>query len=235
MAVASLAVTKTYADGLAWTEARMDTAMQSIQTYTQTSLVNNFNQLRKDIWGATYSLDNDGNANLTNTFYKDAFGKSWTADAPKTNSLYNKQSASVRYLVRIDLGTGDVASPTLVSASLNLRLAPEATGKYLITMDFPVHINPVGGCQVFDKYMMVNKTSGATLIGQAVEINTGTEAVSARIPVSLSYIHNFSSTAAATFALYYVSTNGSAASINNHHIDANATNKVGYYAQIHKI
>lgn len=268
MSVASLQVTKTYADGLAWTEAKMDAAMQSIQTYTQTSVVNNFNQVRKDIWGATYDFDNDGNANNTNTLYKEIWGRSYTGNTPRslytetfgknasstvrtksfyaeafgaspttintvrTNSLYNKQSASVAWNTTIAL-SNSVVGWTHVSASTNLSLTPEATGKYLITYQFSPDVDVQG---VFTgMYAIFNRTAVATLASCFLNNDPGSgERQRQSIPTCLSYIHNFASTAAATFALYY-RVNTATGTIANHRLFASASMKNSIYGQIHKI
>lgn len=255
MALSAWTLTKQYADDTYLTESQLDAGFNSGVTWSQSvvATVNanvtrataastkavtasyNALQITRDVFGATYSLDGDGAKDLTNTLYKDCFGVSWTTDAPKTNSLYNKQSASVRYLAEVSLGTSDVSTPTLVSASLNLRLAPEATGKYLVTMTFPVKFGTTDGANLQDRFMLVQKTSGATLIGTNVGINMDDGAAIHDVPVHLSYIYNFPDTNAATFALYYTSANGNAASISDHRLLGSATFKTGYYAQIHKI
>lgn len=257
MAIASLQVTKTYADGLAWTEARMDTAMQSIQTYTKNSLVNNFNQVIADAFSATYSLDNDGAANYSTPVRsmvvtaslnlqqvrKDGWGTAYTLDgdgnANRTNTLYNKQSAVASYNTTIELNT-TAGAWTLTSASLNLRLAPEATGKYIVSYNFsPLLITSDDPIQARIWYGIFNKTAGATLIAQRMTIQdcnfptdeTGVGEIQRTI--LLNYIHNFASTAAATFALYYRVSQ--ITNVANHQLYCSATGKCGIYAQIHKI
>lgn len=218
MAVASLAVTKSYADNNFLTEAILDTAFQSVQTYTQNYLVNNFNQIKKDAFGnstTSYDFDNDGNANLT-------------------NPLINKQSASISYSSDVVL-TATTSAWKLASASLNLRLVPEVPGKYKIDYNFSVESAYItaGAFQSF--YAIFNKTAGATLVGTRVGSDATTGAFDDITPIHLSYIHNFSSTAAATFTLYYkvlTSTN-----VTNHRIKGGESGiiKNPIYGCIYKI
>lgn len=273
MSVASLQVTKTYADGLAWTEARMDTAMQSIQTYTNTSLVNNFNQLRKDIAGTSYDYDNDGNANFSNPIYTQIWGRSYTNQSNRklytelygkdststartkslyaeafgaspaaiasvrSNSLFNKQTASVSYTAAdITLGTA-AAAITETSASLRMIFTPEATGKYNISYTFMANMGITNGGGATAYYSIVNKTSGATLGGVGVRLDPTAGAgntLGLSWPVHISRNINLSSVAAATYGLYVHIRTG-AASISSHRLPTNATSKVGIYGQIHKI
>lgn len=235
MSVASLQVTKTYADGSAYTEAIIDTAYQSIQTYTQTSLVNNFNQLRKDIWGATYSLDNDGNANNTNTMYKEMWGKSYTGNSPRTNSLYEKQSASIFSTTTTNLNLSATGTWTEASQAYRLVFSPEATGKYLLTYHFTVRQETRGTGDIRAAYALFNKTANATLAAFIIAQElTGTLTHDMQKPVTLTYIHKFTSTAAATFTVYFKNL-ALTATVQTHSISCSSANKVGVYGQIHKI
>ena len=242
MAVASLAVTKTYADGLAWTEARMDTSMQSIQTYTQTSLVNNFNQIAKDAFGTSYSYDNDGNANLATPFYtsasrffRNSFGQVWPPTTAKTNTLYNKQTLVSSNASIVALATG-ANSWTTTTTALNLAFTPEATGKYEIKYNFTHSCGILNGGDCKTLFAIYNQTGAATLVGVESQINMAqftSEDLTFGHPVSLSYIHTFSSTAAATFLLRYRVT--TAASLNFNRLSYSATIGRSQYGSIQKI
>lgn len=234
MAVASLQVTKTYADGLAWTEARMDAAMQSIQTYTQTSLVNNFDQLRKDIFSSAYTLDNDGNTNLTNSFWKDCFGASFSTNSPRTNPLANKQSASIFYnSANISLNTATATSFRDVSSSIYLRVAPEITGKYRVGYEFSHKLRITTGGNATLTFHLFNKTSNATLASVARALSPVGATLIVELPINFSRIVNFSSTAAATFQVKYSLVNPSGLTINS--ITNSTANKQGVYGYAYKI
>lgn len=113
MAVASLAVTKSYADGNFLTEAILDTAFQSIQTYTNTYVKNNFDQLRKDCFSATaaqYDFDNDGVAN-------------------RTYNLFNKQVQVYTYATGIVLSTATFSGFVDI-ANASFSFTPEKAGWY---------------------------------------------------------------------------------------------------------
>lgn len=224
MAVASLQVTKTYADGLAWTEARMDTAMQSIQTYTNTSVVNNLNQIKLDAFGSaltSYDYDNDGSANLT-------------------NSLYNKQSASVYSTIQTPLAAGNTVN---AEASLAYRMVftPEKPGKYRISYQFVHGFSLKSGGGLISHTWRIRNRTAATFYQPSVQsgakINGTTATANYSIPVTLSRIVNFASTAVATISLFYSAVNSNSASIEFNVIraDTSASYTIGLYGSIEKI
>lgn len=217
MAAASLDVTKTYADNTVLTEAQLDTAFGSIENWSQNTVVNNLNQLKADLFPAGYDYDNDGNGNLTHT-------------------IYNKQSASVFCISPggIALTPSNTATFVPISSSINLAFSPAATGKYLITYDFTLRSQVTSGGILASHLALYDITNTATLIssGYVNDPSTGVSYLSV-IPTRLSYIYNFSSTAAATFSIYYNITN--ATNVPTFQFDTNATFKKGVYGQIHKI
>lgn len=67
MSANQLAITKSYGDGLPWTEAIVDTIKADIESWAGDT-VDNLNQLRLDLFGSSYSFDNDGSANNSTAF-----------------------------------------------------------------------------------------------------------------------------------------------------------------------
>lgn len=210
MAVASLSVSKTYADGQSLTEAKLDTSFQSIQTYTNTSVVNNFNQLRKDAFGTVYDYDNDGNANRTNT-------------------LFNKQSGSASYTTGLNMSlSGTFSTWTNVSASMNLVFTAEATGKYMLMAQFSHEIEHPAGDAFETNFTLWNSTAATTIGHRVRHRHRESGAVEFSItPIFLHYIFNIATTSAATYTVRYNIPNRSSVTTTN--------DLERYYISIHKI
>ena len=66
MAANALTITKTYRDGTTLTEAQLDNIKNNTEAWAQ-DVVDNLNQIRLDIFGSSYSYDNDGAVNNANT------------------------------------------------------------------------------------------------------------------------------------------------------------------------
>ena len=219
MAHNSWTLDKDYADGETLDEADLDAAFDS-GTNWSSDVKDNFTQILLDAFPSGYELDNDGAANLT-------------------NSLYNKQSASVGfYDSNIELGTIPTVSCTPISASCNLVFTPEATGKYFISYQCCVRTETADG-EVDQKICLYDVTNDATLTSAWVRNNTAGGAPSGgtidiTTPITLNHEYNFSSTAAATFSLYQFVT-AINSDVNTNYIGANAELYFGVYGQIHKI
>lgn len=65
MAANTLLITKAYRDGIAFSESIVDGMRSDLHSWAQDT-VDNLNQLRLDVFGSSYSYDNDGLANNTN-------------------------------------------------------------------------------------------------------------------------------------------------------------------------
>jgi len=107
-------VTEGYASGTFLTQTQLNTAMTSIETYVNTTIMRNLEQGFKDCFGnLNYTFDSDGNPNLTNT-------------------LFDKQSA-VDYYNGGSISIGTVADAGWISVdavNAAVSITPEIAGKY---------------------------------------------------------------------------------------------------------
>lgn len=74
MALEDLNITENYDAFKILTEAQLNTAMQSIETYMTNNVKLNFQQIGLDVFGNTYEFNNDGNATFVTPLI-DLFGK----------------------------------------------------------------------------------------------------------------------------------------------------------------
>ena len=214
---------KDYADGETLDEADLDAAFDS-GTNWSSDVKDNFTQILLDAFPSGYELDNDGAANLT-------------------NSLYNKQSASVYYEDNVINLAKVVASATKMTASLDMTLTPEATGKYFISYEFCLELYTRSNGDIDSYFTIVDETNAATLAGRRCGILGNFTGGAGGVgdsrenftPVSISRIINITDTSAATYTLYHEVIN-STATIEGYRIVCGADGRQdGVYGQIHKI
>lgn len=100
--------------------SEMNTTMASIETDRNTYIAPNIEQIAKDGWGnANYTLNNDGNASLTNTL----FNKQYTTD------FYQGGDISIGT-------TADAAYAAVDAVNAAISFTPEIAGQYKATFTF---------------------------------------------------------------------------------------------------
>ena len=186
--ITDLSITKNYADDTRWTEAQLDAFKSSIETFVNTSIARNLEQVAKDAFGnANYTLDSDGSPNLTNT-------------------LFNKQSATDSYNGGdISLGTSaDVSYAAVDAVNAAVTITPEIIGKYRAVFTFS-HIaeftaTTEGQCET--SFLITDGTTNSSSIMSGGYM-PATAANSGRFvnPISITHEFNFTTTSAKTITL----------------------------------
>ena len=118
--ISDLNITEGYQDNQKLTEAQLNASMASIETYVNTYLTNNLEQLAKDSHGAsTYTFGNTGAALYT-------------------YNLFDKQTGLSSYSGgNIDIGTtADGAWASVDAVNAIVTMTPEKAGKYKVTFMF---------------------------------------------------------------------------------------------------
>lgn len=120
VAITDLNATEGYVDGTFLTQAQLNAMVASIETFCNTSLARNVEQVAKDAWGtANYTLNSTGAASLANTL----FDKQYSTD------YYNGGSISIG--TAADAGWANVDA---VNAAISIT--PELAGKYRAIFHF---------------------------------------------------------------------------------------------------
>lgn len=208
ISIPDLSITKTYADGKKLKENQLDAANDSIDTYVETYLRNNLEQLAYDVFGdATYSFYNTGSQSVT-------------------NSVYDKQSAESLYAAgNIDIGTvADAGWGAADASNAVIVFTPEKRGKYKATFTF-THSAASAATTEFTCVTSFRITDGADV---SAMVNSGgvipaTAAGSGTItnPITISHIFEWTTTSPKTIALHKY--NRTMADVDSNVVAASAT------------
>lgn len=171
---------KNWADGEFWTEEIMDEVKDQVDAANLQHKYN-LDQLVADILPPGYTLDDDGNGNLT-------------------NKIYNKQVNSSSYSTSVNAGTSTDADFTNADGTnLILQFTPEIAGRYLVTMSFSVEVVPTGGnAVVYDAlWRMIDSATPTPNPSKGVYLAFDPKTVDARmiVPVTLSHVFTFAASA----------------------------------------
>lgn len=126
MSANNLAITKAYRDGADLTEAILDGIKDDVEAWGADT-VDNLNQLRLDIFGSSYSFDNDGAANNTT-----AMNIGQTITPAATGTALNVVATALTTGIGLDLGDADAltsGTPILVASN-----SSNASSRYLISV-----------------------------------------------------------------------------------------------------
>lgn len=188
MANDTLTVTTDYADGEDLTQALLDTAFTSIETWGN-NVKDNLNQLKADIMPSGYTFDDDGSGNLTNT-------------------IFNKQTSVTDYATAaISLGTSTDAAWTDVDATnAALTFTPEAAGKYLVTFQFSLTMVPTGASAISVVQQLALYDGTTRSQGLRVAFTPVTADATMTIPVTIQAIYTFTAAAQTIKLQKYVTT-----------------------------
>jgi len=186
--ISDLAYTKNYSDDTRPTEAVLDAAFESIQTYLNDSVKDNLVQLAKDCHGNTdYTLDGDGSANYTNSL----FAKQYATD------YYNGGDISIG--VAAD---GAYAAVDAVNASI--LFTPERVGQYRATCrfnhTFTTTATTEGTCEV--SFRLTDGTDASYSVrsgGYLPATAAGSGKLS--VPIGVSHVFDWTTTTAKTVSL----------------------------------
>lgn len=116
--------TYNWADGQLWTEAKIDGILITTIEVWADNVYDNLEQIRKDAWGSSYSLDNDAAVNFSSA------------------TLYNKQTAVDTYSSSISLGTSSDADWVDVDATnASLTFTPDTlAGDFKVSFLFTDYV-----------------------------------------------------------------------------------------------
>jgi len=173
-------LTKSYGDGIFWTEAIMDAIKAEVEAQFNTVIKNNFDQLKADLFESGYTFDDDGAGNLT-------------------NALFDKQKAEDTYTSDISVGTStDVAFVDVDATNASITFTPELAGEYLVQFQFCEFIEATTGnaptCTTLWQLTDGTNDSNPMQTSAILPAIGGAETTSV-IPVTLSHIFNFTASA----------------------------------------
>jgi hypothetical protein len=207
MAFTALDITKTWEDGEYWTEAIMDGVVTELEAWGGTGgvVLNNIEQMRLDIFPSTYTIDNDGAANLT-------------------NKIYDKQTESNTWSAVVDLETAADTGWEGVS-DIVVTFTPELPGDYRATFVFTHAFYSTAGtamtlaCQF---RLSDGSTTGGNIRSGTVSVGGGAVLESFIVPITISHVFTLTAGVATTIQLQKYLT--AATNVGVHRIDAAADN-----------